>query len=857
VLLYYFFKNKQMKKIWIFCLLLLPFWAKAQVKIGLGNRNSTENTTSTGIDYKNPKEYQIADITVSGIEGLSPATIISMSGLSKGSTIKIPGEGITNAIKKIWKPGLVGDVQIWVTKIEGNQVFLEIRLKERARLSRFEFRGISKGQAQTLREKISLIRGRMINDATLKNTENTIRKYYADKGFRNVSVNILQKKDTLTAGNWVYLEINVNRNKKVKINDIVFEGDLTVKESVLRRKLKKTKERRFGRIFSPSKYLDAEFESDRGNLITFYNQQGYRNAQVEEWEVSNHDDQSVNIRMKINEGKKFYYRNIHWTGNFVYTSEQLDKVLGIAKGDVYNPEELSKRLNFSQTSSDITSLYMDDGYLFFNIQPIEVNVSEDSIDIEMRIFEGEQANINKVIIQGNTITSDHVIRRELRTIPGEKFSRSVLIRTRQELSTLGYFNPETIDMQPVPNQSDGTVDIIYKLEEKSSNTFELSGGWGGLQGFVGTLGLTINNFALSKVFQKGAWQPIPQGNGQKLSLRFQSNGRFFQNYSLSFTEPWLGGKKPHSFSFSVNHSITSNFNYYGGSGGSLQITGANLSLGRRLTFPDDFFTMINTFSYQRYYLQDYQFFLSNFNNGVSNNFNFNTTISRNSVDNPTYPRSGSNLSLSVSLTPPYSLLFNRSITRDVNVIERLRLIEYHKWMFDNSWYLKLAGNLVLRTGVHMGFMGTYKKGNDISPFERFVMGGSGMTINNFLLGQDIVALRGYNDNSIKALDFSNGTQEQLGGTIYNKFVFELRYPVSLQPSATIFLLAFAEGGNVWGNYQDFNPFDIKRSVGVGARIFMPMFGMLGFDYGYGFDQVAGNPNVNGGQFHFTIGQQIR
>lgn len=850
-----------MKKLLILTLyILFTSDVSAQIKLGYG---SSSDQGEPKIDYKNPKEYIIQNITVQGAKYLNDGTIISMSGLKKGDKILIPGEDISNAIRKLWRPGLVGDIQIDATKIEGNKIWLRITLSERPRLSRYEFYGVPKGQHSTLSDKIDLIRGRMLNNSILKNTETSIKNHYASKGFKNVEVKITPQADTtISSGskNWVFLRIDINRRKKVKIKEIVFDGVHQIKEKRLRRKLKKTKQKRFGRIFTPSKFVANLYEEDKINLIKFYNKLGYRNASIDMdtvWDVPGKD--LVKIRLKINEGNKFRYRNVTWTGNSVYSDETLTKILGIKKGDIYNPEELQKRLNFNPNSTDIMSLYMDDGYLFFQINPIETQVLKDSIDIEMRIVEGEQADINKVIVNGNTITSDHVIYRELRTLPGDKFSRSNLIRTQQELAGLGYFDPEKIDIRPVPNQADGTVDIVYNLEEKSSNQFELSGGWGGYQRFIGTLGLSVNNFSSRKIFKE--WRPIPQGDGQSLSLRVQSNGRAFQNYSFSFTEPWLGGKKPHSLSLSLSYSISRQRDYtrafdFQAFKGKAAILSASVSFGRRLSFPDDRFTMINSVSYLRYNLRNFQSNFGDFTDGKSNSFVLNTTIARNSVDNPTYPRNGASVSLSVSLTPPYSLFSNKKY--DKNSAERFKWIEYHKWMFDNSWYAKIVGNLVLRTSAHMGFIGAY--GNrEISPFERFTLGGSGLTINNFLLGTDIIGLRGYADNSIKPIKFDENGREKssIGGVAYNKFVMELRYPISLKPAATVFVVGFAEAGNNWDNFDNFNPFEIKRSVGIGGRIFMPAFGMIGFDWAYGFDEISGNPSANGPQFHFTIGQQIR
>ncbi len=852
-----------MKKVFLIIGCLLISYGLFAQRLGFGTKK--QNTSTNDLDYDTPKEYIIGGVTVTGVEFLNKDAIVSMSGLKEGDKIRIPGEGISNAIKKLWKQGLIGDAKISIQKIEENKVYLEIALKERARLSRFVFNGVRKGQATSITDKIKSIKGKILNDAMMKNVENKVKEYFAEKGFMNCKVKLVPRKDTTMAKtmNYVYLDITIDRGSKTKINAIDFEGISAMSEKKLQRKMKKTKEKFIFRIFTPSKFIRKEYESDKENLLTYYNQMGYRNAMIEHDTVAMEQDGNVRIKFKIHEGKKFYYRNIAWNGNFIYPDSVLSKVLGLKKGDVYNREDLDKRLNYSPTSLDITSLYMDDGYLFFRIEPVETQVREDSVDIEMRIFEGEQATISKIILKGNTRTSDHVVMREIRTLPGMKFSRSDLIRTQRELSTLGYFNPEKIGMQPVPNMQNQTVDIIYDLEEKPSDQVELSGGWGGLQGFIGTVGLVFNNFSLRKIAKFREWRPLPQGDGQKLSLRVQANGLTFQNYSLSFTEPWLGGRKPQSLTVSANHAVQrwGVFSNRPQDKRNLQISTVAVSLGRRLQFPDDFFVMTNSLSFSIYNLDNWVGF-GDYTTGTSHNLVFNTTISRNSIDNPTYPRQGSSLSLSIALTPPWSLFNNKDYSREgVTSADRFSLVEYHKWMFDNSWFLKLAGNLVFHTRAHMGFIGTYNQALGHTPFERFSLGGSGLMFNNFLLGQDLIGLRGYSDNAIRppqpdGLGGYTYSNNSLGGIVYNKFVMELRYPLSLNPSATIFGLVFAEGGNNWGSFSDYNPFDLKRTVGFGARIFMPAFGMLGLDYGWAFDNVPGNANARQA-FTFTIGQQIR
>jgi outer membrane protein insertion porin family len=852
-----------MKKI-IFLSLLFLNTVTTFAQIGLGLRNRYRQQES--VDYARPRELTIAAVTVSGAEHLDREALLSISGLRVGDKVRIPGDEISNVIKKLYKSGIVSDVAVLITKIEVDKVYLEIAVKERARLSRFVFEGIRKGQQETLNDKIKLTKGRIINDALIKNTENKIRKYYEEKGYRNTKITITQRKDTIygSNSNYAYLLIKIDKGPKVRIQNIDVEGINDFKPRKVINKMKKTRAKGFNlaKIFTPSKFIKEEFEKDKKHILEFYSKNGYRNAAIEADSVYDIAEGLVGIKLKIHEGKKFYYRNIRWVGNFIYSDTVLNKVLGIQKGDVYNPEELNKRLNFSPTQQDITSLYMDDGYLFFNIEPVEVQVGEDSIDIELRMYEGEQANINKINLRGNTRTSDHVVIRELRTLPGNKFSRADLIRTQRELAALGYFDPEKIGMNPVPNMTDGTVDINYNVEERPSDQIELSGGWGGAFGFVGTVGLVFNNFSARKLTDLSSWKPLPQGDGQRLQLRLQANGRRFQNYSLTFSEPWLGGKKRNAFTVGFNHSVNRTFADFAMSRqlGSLQVSGVSVSLGRQLKIPDDWFVMTNALSYQYYNLNDF-FGFGAINNGRFNNFTFNTTISRNSIDNPTFPREGSSVSLSVTVTPPYSLLTGRV---EPLVNGSTQWIEYHRWMFDNSWFMKLTNNgkLVLHARAHMGFMGRFNPNIDTSPFERFVLGGSGLTINNFLLGTEIIGLRGYQDNTIRPLEpDGNGglryNRNGAGGIVYNKYVLELRYPVSLNPSATIFVLGFAEGGNNWGNFKEFNPFDLKRSTGVGARIFMPAFGLLGIDWAYGFDSIPGAPNISGSQFHFTIGQLLR
>ena len=620
-------------------------------------------------------------------------------------------------------------------------------------------------------------------------------------------------------------------------------------------------------FFNGSKYIPKEYRSDKEKAISFYNSKGFRDAKILEDSIYKFNEDKINIDISLEEGNKYYYRNITFTGNYIHDDDVLLAKLGIQKGDVYDKETLDKRLNYDpQKGDDVSSLYQDNGYLFFSIDPVEINVSGDSIDLEMRIFEGPQVTVNSVGIKGNDRTSDHVVMREIRILPGQKFNRSLLVRTIRELSTLGYFDPEKINPDLRPNFESATVDIIFELEERPNDQIELSGGWGGFFGFVGTVGLVFNNFSIKNIGDLKKWDPLPVGDGQKLSLRVQANGQAFQNYSLSLSEPWFGGKKPNSLSFAFNHSVQRQVDYFnqtpgGGDLGFFKITGVTLGLSKRITWPDDYFSISNSLQFQNYEFNQFgtSFGLS-YATGNSKSVILNTTVARNNVDNTIYPRQGSNIILSMNLTPPYTSL-NKTLNEESGDQEKYKWLEYHKWMFDASFFTPLLGStkFVASARAHMGFLGSYGNKIGIIPLERVVMGGDGMNFNNFALGQEIVGLRGYENQTITPGKNSRGTAnpEPYGGVVYNKYVMELRFLVSPNPSATIFLLTFAEAGNNWGDYKDFNPYDLKKSAGVGARIFMPAFGLLGVDWGYGFDPMPGTLKPSGPQFHFTIGQQFR
>ena len=851
----------------LFFFLFAAFAAIGQVSLSSGSVN---------IDYSNPKEYEIGGITVSGVEFLDKNVLILISGLSVGEKITVPGERFSKAINQLWDQGLFADVKISATKIQGNLIFFNIQLEERPRLSKFSFKGIKKSEADDLREKLKLVKGQVVTQNLLTNATNTVKNYYIAKGYLNVTVNITEFNDT-SLKNHVLVLINADKKEKVKINDIVFEGNKEFKPIELQRAMKETKKKRWYGVFKTSKFLEENYLADKKKIIEKYNAKGYRDIKIASDTVYKYDENTVQIKIKIEEGSKYYFRNIGWVGNSKYSSKKLSEILGIKKGEIFNQSILDSRLFMNPNGGDVTSLYMDDGYLFFTVTPVEVLVENDSIDFEMRVYEGKQATVNKVTIVGNTKTNDHVIMREIRTKPGQLFSRSDIIRTQRELSQLGYFNAETLGVEPTPNPSEGTVDIQYKVEEKPSDQVELSGGWGAGR-VVGTLGISFNNFSARNMFKKDAWRPLPSGDGQKLSLRAQSNGTFFQSYNFSFTEPWLGGRKPNSLSVSVYHSVQSNgqprtittdgFKITNPARQGIDITGASVGLGRRLQWPDDYFTIYNDITYQHYNINQWPSFI--FNNGSSNNLSFKTIISRNSVDQQIYPRSGSQTTLTLQLTATYSQ-FKKSVDgkkqdfSDLPLEEKYKWVEYHKWKFTTAWYNKIIGNLVLYTKAGFGFLGYYNSTIGASPFERFYLGGSGLT--GFQLdGREIVALRGYADQSLTAVSKDKfGNQSATGGTIISKYTAELRYPISLNPSATIFVLGFMEAGNTWtqikGNnpyFKNFNPFDVKRSAGAGVRIFLPMFGQFGLDYGWGFDnipQYQGTGN-GAGQFHFTIGMNL-
>jgi outer membrane protein insertion porin family len=818
------------------------------------------------LDYSNPKEYVIQDVTISGIKYIQKEVLLSLSGLKPGNTITLPGDDVTKVLNKFWEQGLFSDIKIAATKIEGNKVWIDIYMLERPRMLRFTINGVTKTESQDLQEKINLRSGQQVTDDILDNTKRIIRDHFIDKGFLNTEVAISQQMDSVRV-NMVELVIDVEKNDRIKIDEIFFRGNEVFTDKRLRRVMKNTKKVNLN-IFKASKLIAEKLKEDKASLIEFYNENGYRDAKIlaDSVEILSEEENRVNLYINIYEGEQYYFGNIEWIGNTKYPSEYLSAALGIEKGDVFDQTVFDERLFIDEDA--VNSVYLDNGYLFFDMNPVEVSVEDDTIDFEIRIREGEQARVDEVIISGNTKTNEHVARREIWTRPGDLFSKQDIIRSVRELASLGHFDPEQIEPNPIPNDQDGTVDIEYKLVERANDQLEVSGGYGAGM-LIFTAGIRFSNFAASRIFDKGAWRPVPSGDGQTLSLRAQTNGQIYQSYNFSFVEPWLGGKKRNSFSVSFFHSKINQMGntYYSRilnkediPDNYMKISGASIGLGRRLNWPDNFFTLQHSLSYQRYILKDYQ---RNFlaENGTFHNISLTNTLGRNSTDQPIYPRRGSNISLSLQLTPPYSAFNNVDYTnQNLTDEERYKWVEYHRWMFKGDWYKSIIGNLVFYTRMHFGYLAMYNPDVGPSPFESFDVGGDGLAGYN-LYGRETIAMRGYENGSltprvVDGVEMPNNPAARKSGNVYTKLTMELRYPISLNPSATIFVLAFAEAGDAWYSIEDFSPYEAKRSLGVGLRAFLPMFGLLGVDWAYGFDEAYEGAGVSGSQFHFTIGQQF-
>jgi len=847
------------------------------------------------IEYSNsaPK-YQIAEIKVSGADNYEDFVLIGFSGLTVGDMISVPGDQITNAVKRFWKQGLFSDVKIMATKIKDGKVWLNIALKERPRVSEINFNGLKKSEIEDLELKIGITKGNQITPNISDRAKKVIEKYMGEKGFLNAAINVYQKNDPNKPGH-VIVDVNVDKKLKTTIHELVYFGNKALNHNKINLTMKKTNDNNWRNFFRTKKFVKEEYEKDKIALIDKYNEIGYRDAFIVSDSVIPFDDKSVNVHIHIDEGKKYYYRNIKWIGNTIYPFDYLNTVLNIKKGDVYNHKLLMERLETSENDA-VSKLYKDRGYLFFQIEPVEVHVDNDSIDFEMRIFEGKPATINEIGIKGNTRVYEHVVRREIRTKPGQLYSQEAVMRTLRELAQMGHFDQEKLKPDIIPDQENGTVDITYELETKGSDQVEFSAGWGST-GIVGSIGLKFSNFAIQNLFKPETYRIVPQGEGQTLSLNARTNGESYSSFSLSFLEPWLGGKRPNSLSASVYYSTqsaisarysantTNMLNMYNLSGSGalntntaslteidperyMRTIGASLGYGKRLNWPDDYFQFNGELSYQLFMLNAWYAGYFPMTAGSFNNLSLNLTISRSSIDNPIYTRTGSAFSLGLKITPPYSILnggiVNGKSYADATAQEKYKWIEYHKWTFSAKTFTPLTADnkLVIMGRALFSYLGHYNI-NAQSPFEAFSMGGDGMS-SYTSYGTDYVAMRGYTSASLTPYNYETNTQM---GYLYDKFTMEVRYPLSLEQSATIYALGFVEAGNCFSSLTKttnsngfvtsygYNPFDLKRSAGVGVRIFLPMFGMMGIDWGYGFDK-DNTGKVSGSQFHFVLGQEL-
>jgi len=846
-----------------------------------------DSTNLPIIEYStSAPKYEIAAITVTGANNYEDFVLIGFSGLAVGDMINVPGDAITNAVKRFWKQGLFSNVKILATKIENGKIWLNIALTERPRVSEINFIGLKKSEIDDLTLKIGITKGNQITKNISDRAKKVIEKFMEEKGFLNVLVNVYQRNDPAKPGH-VIVDINVDKKLKTKIHELTFIGNVALNHNQMNKVMKKTNDNNWRNIFRTKKFVKEEYEKDKVALIDKYNEVGYRDAYIVSDSVVRFDDKSVNVYITVSEGKKYYYRNIKWIGNTVYPYDFLNSVLGIKKGDVYNHKNLMARLESDDDA--VSKLYQNRGYLFFQIDPVEVNVNNDSIDFEMRMYEGKPATINEIGIKGNTRVYEHVVRRELRTKPGQLYSQEDIMRSLRELAQMGHFDQEKMKPDIQPDPENGTVDITYELETKGSDQVEFSAGWGST-GVVGSIGLKFSNFAIQNLFKPDTYRIVPQGEGQTFTLNARTNGQSYSSFSMSFLEPWLGGKRPNSLSASIYYSTQSavsdryaaNYsNYinqmysssYGSSYGSnsystlyqsemdpekyMRTLGASLGYGKRLNWPDDYFTFYGELSYQLFMLKKW-YYMPPLTDGKYNNFSLNLTLSRSSIDNPIYTRSGSSFTLGLKITPPYSALnggkVDGKLYTDPTMTneQRYRFIEYHKWTFTGKTFTPLTADnkLVLMGRVMFSYLGDFNK-NARSPYETFIMGGDGMS-SYTSYGTDYVAMRGYTSGSLTPYDSKIGTNM---GYLYNKFTMELRYPLSLEQSATIYALTFVEAGNCFNKMSDYNPFDLKRSAGVGVRIFLPMFGMMGIDWGYGFDK-DNTGKVSGSQFHFVLGQEL-
>lgn len=839
-----------------------------------------------------PKKYEIADIKINEIPGYEDYVLIGISGLAAGQVITIPGDDITGALKRYWRHGLFSDVKIIADKIVGNKIYLSIELKRRPRISDVIYHGVKKSERKDLEEKLSFQKGMQVTPNMIDRAKILIKKHFDEKGFKNAEINILEREDPANKDQ-VFVDVNIDKKAKVKVHQITIEGNEVLSDKKLKRVMKKTNEKgKLVNLFRAKKFIDERYEEDKQKIIEKYNELGYRDAQIEVDSVSPYDEKTVDVYMKIYEGQKYYIRDITWVGNTVYPSDLLSEQLRMKKGDVYNQKLMNERISTDEDA--IGNNYYNRGYVFYQLNPVEVNIDGDSIDLEMRIIEGPQASISHVRINGNDRLYENIVRRELRTRPGDLFSKEALERSYREIAQMGHFNPENIQPDVQPNVQDGTVDINWGLESKANDQVEFSAGWG-QTGVIGKLSLKFTNFSFANLFRKNDNYRgiLPQGDGQTLTISGQTNGRYYQSYSVSFMDPWFGGKRPNSFSvsafYSVQTDVSSQYynsavmnNYYNMITGlgmhgynnyynnyesyynpdkSIKMFGVSVGWGKRLRWPDDYFTLSAELSYQRFMLKDWSYLYIKLNNGQymstgnCNNLSLNLTLARNSTDNPIFPRYGSEFSASVQITPPYSLFSKKDFAtygKDnyEDAASMYRWIEYHKWKFKAKTYTALMDIKkcpVIMTRTEFGILGHFNK-HKRSPFETFYMGGDGMTGYSYNYASETIALRGYENGAL--------TPYGQEGYAYIRLGAELRYPLMLENSTSIYALGFVEAGNAWNEVTDFNPFQLKRSAGVGVRIFLPMIGMMGIDWAYGFDKINGSTQYSGSQFHFIIGQEF-
>lgn len=852
-------------------------------------KNSSQDSTNLPvIEYSNSSlKYEIAEIKVTGADNYEDFVLIGFSGLAIGDIVNIPGDAITSAVKRFWKQGLFSDVKILATKMQDGKVWLTIDLKQRPRVSEINFTGLKKSEIEDLELKVGIVKGNQITPNISDRAKKVIEKFMEEKGFLNVLVNVYQKNDPNKPGH-VIVDINVDKKLKTKIHQLVYTGNSALTHNQINKAMKKTNDKNWRNFFRTKKFVKEEYEKDKIALIEKYNEIGYRDAYIVSDSVVKFDEKTVSVYITIDEGKKYYFRNIKWVGNTIYPYDYLNAILGIKKGDVYNHKHLMERLETDESDA-VSKLYKDRGYLFFQIDPVEVQFEKDSIDFEMRMYEGKPATINEIGIKGNSRVYEHVVRRELRTKPGQLYSQEALMRSLRELAQMGHFDPEKLTPDIQPNPENGTVDINYQLETKGSDQVEFSAGWGST-GIVGSIGLKFSNFAIQNLFRPETYRIVPQGEGQTFSLNARTNGQSYSSVSMSFLEPWLGGKRPNSLSASIYYSSQSDvseryrssysssmysgysgygssygssYGNYGNTGASTQYQsemdpgkymrtiGASLGYGKRLNWPDDYFVFQGELSYQLFMLKNW-LYLPPLTEGNYNNISLNLTLSRSSIDNPIFTRSGSAFSLGLKITPPYSAINGKNYADPTMTnAERYKFIEYHKWTFSGKTFTPLSADnkLILMGRAQFAYLGQYNE-NARSPYETFIMGGDGMS-SYTSYGTEYIAMRGYTSGSLTPYDPKIGTSM---GYLYNKFTMELRYPLSLEQSATIYALTFLEAGNSFNKIGDYNPFDLKRTAGVGVRIFLPMFGMMGIDWGYGFDKINGTKS--GGQFHFVLGQEL-